>query len=535
MAEDETPLAEPGIDRQDLLKASVLAIVSFLGYTVTRTRHFGGDDTVFALVVQRWLEQGEIERAFFHPHHLLYNPLVALCSWLVRAIKGTVFVLDVGATVSAAAAAAVVAGVYIVLRRFRIDDTLALTAAAVLALTGGMWRYATRMEVYTLAAAGVVVWLAAMSNERPSWRMLAAGFAAPWLGHSVLGLLVPPGAWLQRNHPRVLAIGLVTGLLVPGVIAAGLLALLHGSRSLSSLMRLFAGPESSRWLSLPDPLAAARAVSDLVGLQTYHYLPVFPPWTVTLFDILGGVATVALATLVVWGTVVSVRGSHRLGVTALFGVAFLVPLWLVWDVGNHEHAVAALPLLVVLAALGAGAVGRRTGLVVLTAIAATLLTVNGIGSVLLETQAHLSRTLVVADFVRDTVPEDGTLVMVGVDPKLRLSLPHLGGRRVVDLTSLVHSARRAGATPRAALDRWLRLASTADDPWLLEDPASPEVLDWVEGLGIPKAVWRDAVARMSLGRATILEADGVVLPKPVTLHRLEIGARRYPGQEPSAV
>jgi hypothetical protein len=533
MADHESSLAGEGNAKQDLLKGSVLAIVSFLVYSLTRTRHFGGDDTVFALVVQRWLEQGEFERAFFHPHHLLYNPLVALCSWLIRAIRGTVFVLDVGAAVSAAAAAVVVAGVYLLLRRFRVDDNLALSAAVVLAVTGGMWRYATRMEVYTLAAVGVVVWLYAMSNEGASWQKLAAGFGAPWVGHSVLGLLVPPGAWLQRSRPRVLAVGLAAGLLVPGFIAAFLLATVHGSESLASVARIVVGPGSSRWLSLPEPLGAMRALRDLVALRTYHDVPVFPHWVVACFDILGGVATLGLTALVISGLVVTIRGKHRLGVTAGLGVACLVPLWMVWDVGNHEHAVAALPMFIVLTTLGVAAVGRRSGQVILAVIAVILVLVNGIGSVLLETQAHLSRTLLVADFVRETVPEDGTLVMVGVDPELRLALPHLGGRRVVDLTSLVHSARRAGATPRDALDRWLQSASMAADPWLLEEPGSPAVLCWVDELGIPEAVWRDALLRMSLGQAESLKADGVVLRAPVTLQRLEIGVRKLPDREPA--
>jgi hypothetical protein len=187
----------------------------------------------------------------------------------------------------------------------------------------------------------------------------------------------------------------------------------------------------------------------------------------------------------------------------------------------------------VLAALGATA-ARKMGTFALVAIAGTLLVVNGIGSVLVETQPHLSRTLLASDFVRGTIPESGTLVLVGVDPELRLALPHLGGRRVIDLTALVHSARRAGATPRDALDRWLRLASAANDPWVLEDPASPEVLRWVEGLGIPEVVWRDALARIRLGQVTTLEADGVVLRQPITLRRLGIGARQFPGREPSA-
>ena len=211
MTDHITSEREPPGNRQDLLKAGVLAAASLLLYVITRTRHFGGDDTVFALVVQRWLEVGSFERVFVHPHHLLYNPIVAVCSWLVRAATGGVFVLDVGAAVSAAAAAAAVAGGFLVLRRFRIDENLALLASIVLAVSGGMWRYATRMEVYALAAAGVVVWLAAMSNPSASWRRLAAGFAAPWLGHSALGLLALPGAWLQRHRPRVLVSALVAG------------------------------------------------------------------------------------------------------------------------------------------------------------------------------------------------------------------------------------------------------------------------------------------------------------------------------------
>jgi hypothetical protein len=525
MTDQESPQCGTGAHKQDLLKAALLAFVSFLVYWLTRTRHFGGDDTVFALVVQRWLEKGVFERAFFHPHHLLYNPLVALCSWLVREARGSVFVLDVGAVVSAAAGAAAVAGVYLVMRRLRIDDNLALAASAVLAVTGGMWRYATRMEVYTLAAVGVVVWLAAMSNERASWRGLAGGFAAPWLGHSALGLLVPPGAWVQRSRPRVVAIALAAGVLVPGVMAGGLLAWIHGARSVSSLMTVVVGSGSGRWLSFPDPVAAMRALGSLVALRVYHALPVYSLWAMNLFDALAVLATAVLAVLVVWGAYVSIRDGFRLGVTAALGVGFMVPLWLVWDVGNHEHAVAALPLFVVLATYGAAAAGRRLGTIMLAVIAAILVVVNGVGSVLLETQPHLSRTLLAADLVRETIPEDGTLVMVGVDPELRLALPHLGGRRTIDLTALVHSAHRAGATPQEALDRWLHRASTADSTWMLEDPDSPPVQRWVAKLGIQDEMWRDARSRLRLGKGATLAADDIVVHERITIRPVDIESR----------
>jgi hypothetical protein len=522
MTDHPTSSNETLTHRQDLLKAVVVAVFSLLLYSITRTRHFGGDDTVYALVVQRWLEVGSIERVFFHPHHVLYNPLVGMWAWVVHALTGSVFVLDVGAAVSAVAAAFTVAGVYLVLRRFRVDDRIALLTTATLAVSGGLWRYATRMEVYTLAAAGVVVWLAAMSDERASWPKLAAGFAAPWLGHSVLGLLVAPGAWLQRHRPRELVVALAAGLVAPGVLILGLLAWLLDARSGGSLVTTVLGSGSSRWLSLPDPLAALRAVGGLVVTRIYATLPVYPPWAGVVFDVLAVLSILALTAFFAWGAYTAVRNKHRLGVSAILGVVCLIPLWLVWDVGNPEHAVAASPLFAVLVALGASAVRPRAGRIGLAVAAASMLTVNGLGSALLQTQANLSRTLLVVDHVRETIPEQASLVSVGVDAELRLALPHLGGRRVVDLTAIVHSARRAGASPEDALERWIQSVAAADSAWMLEDPDSLSVRHWVEELGIPHQVWREALAQCRFGRASTLEADGVVMKQSINLRPVEV-------------
>jgi hypothetical protein len=158
----------------------------------------------------------------------------------------------------------------------------------------------------------------------------------------------------------------------------------------------------------------------------------------------------------------------------------------------------------------------------LAAVAAALLIVNGVGSALIGTQPHLSRTLMVSDFVRETVPEGGALVAVGMDPELRLALPHLGGRRVIDLTAIVHSARRAGATPQEALERWLQLAAAADDTWLLEDPDSAVVQRWITELGIPEQMWRDARSLLCLGPGVTLAVDDMVIRQSITLRRLEI-------------
>ncbi len=509
-------------ERQDRLKALVLAVCAFLLYTATRTRHFGGDDTVFAIAVQRWLDVGALEPTFIHPHHLLYNPMVAGLSWLVRLVTGSVFVLDMGAAVSAAAAAAAAAGTYLVLRRHEVGDDSALMAAVTLILAGGVWKYATRMEVYTFAAAGVVVWLAAVADRHGSWRKEAVGFAAPWLGHSVLGLLVLPGAWLLRGRPRVLMAAILGGVVVPGAIVVGLLAGVRKVDGLAGVLEIFAGPGLGRWLSAPDPIGALRALHGLVIWQSYRGLPVYPPWVMWTFDMLGAIASAILGALLIWGIVVVLRDGSRVGRTALAGIAVLVPLWLVWDSGNTEHVVAAAPLFVVLVAVGASSIRRRVALAALVVVAVSMLVVNGLGSALLETQPHLSRVMMVADHVQRTVPDGGTLVTIGVDAELRLGLPYLASRHVVDLTSLVHSARRAGAPPTAAVERWLLMTADAQDPWMLEDPDSAAVTQWVGELGIPEGDWRRTRSRLSLGGEATLPADGVAIRSPVTLHRVEV-------------
>jgi hypothetical protein len=158
----------------------------------------------------------------------------------------------------------------------------------------------------------------------------------------------------------------------------------------------------------------------------------------------------------------------------------------------------------------------------LAAAAVAMLVVNGLGSALLETQPHLSRVMVVADHIQRTVPDGGTLMMIGVDAELRLGLPYLASRHVVDLTSLVHSARRAGAPPAAAVERWLLMAADSQEPWMLEDLDSAAVVEWVGELGIPEADWRRARSRLAFGDGATLPADGVAIRSPVTLHRVEV-------------
>ena len=134
--------------------------VFFVAYLLTRTRDLGGDDTVFAMAVDSLLSGGGPSREVFHPHHALFNPLVAAVCRVLRLAGLHPFVTDVGAARAALFAAAVAGGLVPVLRRAGVGEGPALLAAAVAGASGGLWQYGTCMEVYALAAATVLLWLA---------------------------------------------------------------------------------------------------------------------------------------------------------------------------------------------------------------------------------------------------------------------------------------------------------------------------------------------------------------------------------------
>ena len=118
------------------------------------------------------------------------------------------------------------------------------------------------------------------------------------------------------------------------------------------------------YLRSPSPAAMARALGGLVW-DWYHGVPVFSAATSNSLDLAGGLAVVLLLVALAAGVIAAARDRHPLAVTASLGLAAYVPLWLVWDVGNPEHAVAATPLFATLVAFGGAKLSRRTGEVAL--------------------------------------------------------------------------------------------------------------------------------------------------------------------------
>ncbi len=501
-------------------EGSVLGLVFLAVYLLTRTRDLGGDGTVFALVVERWL-RGEPDWSLLaHPHHPLYNLLVGAAARLADWAGLHPPVVDVGAAVSALFAALVVSGLVVVLRRAGLGEGVALAAALLAGVSGALWSFGTSMEVYTLEAASVLLWAAVLGRERPRPAAVAGALGLAVLAHLATGLLVFPTAWRLRRRPRAAVLALAAGLGGAGAVWLALQAGLAGRRSLGALAAALRPGGSEGWLGAASPVGVLQALQAAFSWEFYRIVPVLRGGVAEFFSVLGGTVAAAALVLVLAGGVLAVRKRSPLQRTAALGTAAFLPLWLVWDTGNVEHVVGALPLLVILAAGAAAELPAPRGAVILTVLAAVLGVVNGLGSAIPASRPENSRVMVVASFVHRTVPGDGLLLMVGRDARLRLGLPYLSGRRVRPLALLLEGASRAGAPPEAALRRWIAGASGAGSVWVDGDVFQRETAAWLAARGVPEETWLRVRGEFHVVDEAVLPPDGVVVEEPVVLARV---------------
>jgi len=503
-------------------QALVIGGVFFVAYLLTRTRDLGGDDTVFAMAVDSLLSGGGPSREVFHPHHALFNPLVVAVCWVLRLAGLHPFVADVGAACAALFAATVAGGLVPVLRRAGVGEGPALLAAAVAGASGGLWQYGTCMEVYALAAATVLLWLAAVGRARPDPLPVGVSLTASMLGHLATGLLLVPTAARFRKRPAALAIAVAVGVGLAAVVLIAMFVLAHHANTPRQWLQVVAPGHGEAYLRSPSPAAMTRALRGLALWNWYHSVPVFSAATSRWLDLAGGLAVVLLLVALVAGVIVAVRGRNPLAVTASLGLAAYLPLWLVWDVGNPEHAVAATPLFAALVAFGAARLPRRTGEITLGLVLALLLVVNGLASAVPQSRVENSRECVIASFVSATLPEDAVLLAVGVDPTLRLSLPYLSGRRVVTLALDVESARTQGLPPLEGLAYWLRAGHAAHSVWVTPDVLDPRTATWMHQLDIQPGTWTRFVAAIRPGQRRKLPLDGVVIREPFVLTEITL-------------
>ncbi len=506
---------------QEAVVVGLFALVVFL---VTRTRDVGLDDCLFAMSVDSFLLGKDLWWGFVHPHHPLLNPLVAL----VVSVGHTAFpgwlTLDAGAAVSAVFGAAAVGGVVWMLRRSGWGAASAMLGGALLMATAGFWGYATRMEVYTMTAAAILCWLWAVARPEPRSTATGLALAGAVLCHVAAGVLVLPSLWRFRSRPRDLAKVLALGVGAPLASLYVVLAALHGAWSPRAWLAIVApGGTVEKWV---DPGGASVLVGvfrSLLVSDWYRRVPILDHGAVSALNGLAIAASVIGAVLLASGVATGLRRDRPLPSLALGACVAYVPIWLLWDVGNVEHAVAVAPLLAILIVAGADRFGPRLAVASVGTLSVLLVLVNGVGSAVPQSRPENSWSWVVASFVLESTPENAVILTAGTSPRFRVSVPYLSERRFVDL-ALLRSRLGAGQPPEAALEAWYRKATAESNVWVHPDVFSAEGRAFVQTLDIPVASWDRVIASFRPQGSVSCAADGAVLQSPFTLTRVETRA-----------
>ena len=93
----------------------------------------------------------------FHPHHLLFNPIIRSLFLLVSHLGGTVDVIAVAQIHNILWAIAAILAMFLVVRHLLRSDCWGAVAAVLLLLTKGFWAYSTQVQVYVPATACLAV------------------------------------------------------------------------------------------------------------------------------------------------------------------------------------------------------------------------------------------------------------------------------------------------------------------------------------------------------------------------------------------
>ncbi len=156
-----------------------------------------------------WDFAWQVERAagpqLVHPHHLVHLPLMRALWRTARWVAPDARAHGVMAGVGALAAGAAVVLFGALLRRAGgVSAPRAAAAAAVLAVSYGIWRYAAEAEAYAPAAAlALGAWWSAAGARRIARRIAAVGLGVGAIWMHIFSALPVLGAiplWLWRRH-----------------------------------------------------------------------------------------------------------------------------------------------------------------------------------------------------------------------------------------------------------------------------------------------------------------------------------------------
>lgn len=388
-----TPTPRRGTDAGIALLLAAGAAALLLA---TRALDQTGDSLAYAYAIKSgW--------RMFHPHHLLFAPIVRLAYLPLAALAGIDAVL--AAQLHNVLWAAVgVAAVYALVARSAGSRAIGAAAGIALLAARGFEVYATQVEVYVPAAGCAALLLLAVVRESRTWTLASLLALLVFYHQSNVLFCIPLLLLLGRGSGRG---GLRRGIRAVAAAGAVVLAtyvavylLQPGPASVRGFfdytLRYAVGPYSAEW-GAAENLGGGGVAAALASQLWCIAEPT---------DGAAGRATavVALAALVLWSVlcVARRRGDERLRAAVLAWLAVYEVFYVWWQPGQREFFVIMLVPLVLLLGLALGDAARLVGRPRAAPVVAVLLIALSVGAVI---PRQLTRTLLPAHRTRGLAPE----------------------------------------------------------------------------------------------------------------------------------
>ncbi|MEP7218252.1 MAG: hypothetical protein ABI876_05020 [Bacteroidota bacterium] len=387
--------------RDDIAAVSAGLIAGII-YFLTQTNRLTEDSVEYAAAATR----GGLE-GLLHPHHLLFNPLLAAIYAVVGGSGATRQTLAMFQGLSILVSAVTIALVLLALRRMGCSLRVSSLLAAIFALGNGFWLYSSQIEVYNIAA---LCMIAAVAVSLIDGDIIATGRRAlpaaifttlAMLFHQtaiffVLALLV----YGLRTLPREARRGFVLRSILPPLAVVGALYVAATWSVLGSI-----APGTVFWFA-----TSYAHTGWWGGIEGMH----FPKAIYGLADTVLAIDNLRRVGVLGWGamalgvagTVVAIRGlraATKNGGASVRYLSFLIP-WIIahaafvwwWYPSNIEFWIVLMPALFLLAgsllrSVAAGSGGERMVTMGLGLAMAGMLGVNAPG--ILADHANENRRL----------------------------------------------------------------------------------------------------------------------------------------------
>jgi hypothetical protein len=328
-----------------IVPAIALGVVTVAVLLLVRSLQQTGDSLTYAISVQT----GE---QLFHPHHLLFSPIVRIFYLALSAVAPSADAILAGQVHNALWAAAGVVGMYWVVLRLSGSTPIGIGAAGMLLGAQGYLKYSSQVEVYVAATACLILLVALLVEKWPEpsepsrdW-IVSLLLGASVLYHQTNVLFCLPLAvfflWSGRSAGIVRSVRII-GLAGGGVLAIYVAAYYFTKDSPHSLFGFI--DFCMRYAVTERPWGSwehygSRGVTALFRSQLWDWLLVPASWQSRAVGAFAG----TLGATVLWNAIraFGLGRSGRLRALLIVWLITFYGFFLWWQPGQREFYVITL-------------------------------------------------------------------------------------------------------------------------------------------------------------------------------------------------